>query len=90
MFSDVPDSLVKAWLRYEMSLVSSIGILSSEHFLELSKLSAAARSARIKSFLQARVTSQTTKLNGLQAQTDAQSSALQDDIDQCNTLIGGL
>lgn len=90
MFSDVPDNLVKAWLKYEVALVSSFDVVTSDTFLELSKLDDTTKAARIKAFLQLRVVSQQAKYDAEDSASDTRKTVLQDDIDQCNTLISGL
>ncbi len=86
--ADVSDNLLAAWLSYELARNSPD--MRNDTLITLLRLSDSAKQARIKSYLQLRVTSQTTQSNAAQSACDASVAALTSDISNCNTLIGGL
>lgn len=85
--ADVSNSLLDAWVSFELENEVLPSIISIRNLL---KLSTEAKQARIKAYLQARVISQTALVNAADAGNNARKATLNADISECNDLIGGL
>lgn len=84
--ADVSDSLLDAWIRYELTSPMP----TTSDIRELLKLSTAAKQARIKTYLQSRVASKTASVSSADSDNNARKAALNADITAISILIGGL